>query len=58
MLITFEPNVAQRSGASQNNHKSKTCVPEASNTAFTMYRPYKAPEALVLGAFFFGASQL
>ena len=38
MLITFEPNVAQRSVASQNDHKSKACLPEASNTAFTMYR--------------------
>ena len=37
MLITFEPNVAQRSVASQNDHKSKACLPEASNTAFTMY---------------------
>ena len=38
MLITFEPNVAQRSVISQNDHKSKACLPEASNTAFTMYR--------------------
>ena len=44
MLITFEPNVAQRSVASQNDHKSKACLPEASNTAFTMYRRlYRAP---------------
>ena len=51
MLITFEPNVAQRSVASQNDHKSKACLPEASNTAFTMYthlkrrlrRVYEAP---------------
>ena len=47
MLITFEPNVAQRSVASQNDHKSKACLPEASNTAFTMYRRlrrlYEAP---------------
>ena len=41
MLITFEPNVAQRSVASQNDHKSKACLPEASNTAFTMYRRLK-----------------
>ena len=41
MLITFEPNVAQRSVASQNDHKSKVCLPEASNTAFTMYRRLK-----------------
>ena len=38
MLVTFEPNVAQRSVASQNDHKSKACLPEAYNTAFTMYR--------------------
>ena len=51
MLITFEPNVAQRSVASQNDHKSKACLPEASNTGFTMYgrlkrrlrRLYEAP---------------
>ena len=54
MLITFEPNVAQRSAASQNDHKSKACLPEASNTAFTMY--YTIPEAPVRGAFFFAAS--
>ena len=41
MLVTFEPNVAQRSVASQNDHKSKACLPEASNTAFTMYRRLK-----------------
>ena len=41
MLITFEPNVAQRSVASQNDHKSKACLPEASNTASTMYRCLK-----------------
>ena len=41
MLITFEPNVAQRSVASQNDHKSKACLPEASNTAFTIYRRLK-----------------
>ena len=41
MLITFEPNVAQRSVASQNDHKSKACLPEASNAAFTMYRRLK-----------------
>ena len=41
MLVTFEPNVAQRSVASQNNHKSKACLPEASNTTFTMYRRLK-----------------
>ena len=54
MLITFEPNVAQRSVTSQNDHKSKACLPEASNTAFTMYsrlkrrlrRLYKAPQQL------------
>ena len=34
MLITFEPNVAQRSVASQNDQKSKVCLPEASNTYF------------------------
>ena len=38
MLITFEPKVAQRSVASQNDHKSKACVPEAYDAAFTMYR--------------------
>ena len=44
MLITFEPNVAQRSVASQNDHKSKACLPEASNTAFTMYEaPFLEP---------------
>ena len=51
MLITFEPNVAQGSVASQNDHKSKACLPEASITVFTMYsrlkrrlrRLYKAP---------------
>merc|ERR1711949_82542 len=51
MLINFEPNVAQRSVASQNDHKSKACLPEASNTASTMYgclkrrlrRLYEAP---------------
>ena len=26
MLITFEPNVAQRSVASQNDHKRKACL--------------------------------
>ena len=41
MLITFEPKVAQRSAASQNDHKSKACHPEASNAAFTMYRRLK-----------------
>ena len=41
MLITFEPKVAQRSVASQNDHKSKACLPEASNAAFTMYRRLK-----------------
>ena len=41
MLITFEPNVAQRSVASQNDHKSKAGLPEASSTAFTMYRRLK-----------------
>ena len=41
MLVTFEPNVAQRSVASQNDHKSKACLPEASNTASTMYRCLK-----------------
>ena len=41
MLITFQPNVAQRSVASQNDHKSKACLPEASNTASTMYRCLK-----------------
>ena len=34
MLINFEPNVAQWSVASRNDHKSKACLPEASNTAF------------------------
>ena len=44
MLIAFEPNVAQRSVATQNDHKSKACLPEASNTVFTMYRRlYEAP---------------
>ena len=51
MLITFEPNVAQRSVASQNDHKSKAGLPDAFNTAFTMYsrlkrrrrRLYEAP---------------
>ena len=53
MLITFEPNVAQRSVASQNDHKSKACLPEASNTAFTMYRRLRRLyEAPVRGAFF------
>ena len=52
MLITFEPNVAQRSVASQNDHKSKACLPEASNTAFTVLKGAEAP---VRGAFF-GAS--
>ena len=54
MLITFEPNVAQGSVASQNDHKSKACLPEASITVFTMYsrlkrrlrRLYKAPQQL------------
>ena len=60
MLITFEPNVAQRSVASQNDHKSKACLPEASNTAFTMYRRLKRRlrrlyEAPFLAPFF-GAS--
>ena len=41
MLVTFEPNVAQRSVASQNDHKSKACLPEASHTASTMYRYLK-----------------
>ena len=41
MLITFEPKVAQRSVASQNDHKSKACVPEAYDAAFTMYRRLK-----------------
>ena len=41
MLIIFEPNVAKRSVASQNNHKSKACLPEASNIASTMYRCLK-----------------
>ena len=63
MLITFEPKVAQRSVASQNDHKSKACLPEASNTAFTMYRRLKRrlrrlDEAPFLAPFFFGASQL
>ena len=54
MLITFEPNVAQRSVASQNDHKSKACLPEASNTAFTMYRRLKRRlyEAPFLAPFF------
>ena len=39
--VPNEPNVAQRSVASQNDHKSKACLPEASNTAFTMYRRLK-----------------
>ena len=48
MLITFEPKVAQRSAASQNDHKSKACLTEASIAIFTMYRRlkrrlYKAP---------------
>ena len=47
MLITFEPNVAQMPVAYHNDHKSKACLPEASNTAFTMYRRlrrlYEAP---------------
>ena len=34
MLLNFEPNVAQWSVASRNDHKSKACLPEASNTAF------------------------
>ena len=55
MLITFEPNVAQRSVASQNDHKSKACLPEASNTAFTMYRRLKRR---LFWRLFFGASQL
>ena len=41
MLITFDPKVAERSVASQNDHKSKACHPEASNAAFTMYRRLK-----------------
>ena len=62
MLVTFEPNVAQRSVASQNDHKSKACLPEASNTAFTMYRRLKRRlrrlyEAPFLAPFF-GASKL
>ena len=50
--ITFEPKVAQRSVASQNDHKSKACLPEASNAAFTMYRRLKRRlQAPVAGAF-------
>ena len=45
MLITFEPNVAQRSVASQNDHKSKACLPEASNTASSMHI---GPKSLIL----------
>ena len=56
MLITFEPNVAQRSVASQNDHKSKACLPEASNTAFTMYRRLKRRLRRLYEAPFFGAS--
>ena len=56
MLITFEPNVAQRSVASQNDHKSKACLPEASNTAFTMYRRLKRHLRRLYEAPFFGAS--
>ena len=51
MLITFEPNVAQRSVASQNDHKSKARLPEASNTAWIY--------SICIGALndlFFGAS--
>ena len=55
MLITFEPNVAQRSVASQNDHKSMACLPEASNTAFTMYYTIGALKG-AWGAFFFAAS--
>ena len=52
MLITFEPKVAQRSVASQNDHKSKACHPEASNAAFTMCRRLKRRlQAPVAGAF-------
>ena len=57
MLKTFEPNVAQKSVASQNDHKSKACLPEASSIYY-VYRLLKKPEAPVRGAFFFGASQL
>ena len=53
MLITFEPNVAQRSVASQNDQKSKVCLPEASNTYF-----YICIGACTRRLFFFGASQL
>ena len=49
MLITFEPKVAQRSVASQNDHKSKACPPEASNAAFTVWGAF-------LTAFFYGTS--
>ena len=52
MLITFEPKVAQRSVASQNDHKSKACHTEASNAAFTMYgRLKRRLQAPVAGAF-------
>ena len=61
MLITFEAKVAQRSVASQNDHKSKACHTEASNAAFTLYRRLKrrlqAPVAgAFLPAFFLGTS--
>ena len=63
MLITFEPNVAQRSVASQNDHKSKACLPEASNTASTMYRCLKRRlrrlyEAPFLATFFWRLTAL
>ena len=48
MLITFEPKVAQRSAASQNDHKSKACL----TAIFTMYRRLKRRlQAPVAGAF-------
>ena len=50
MLITFEPKVAQRSVASQNDHKSKACHPEAFMQH--MYRRLKRRlQAPVAGAF-------
>ena len=56
MLITFEPNVAQRSVASQNDHKSKASLKPPIQHLLCrrlerrLRRLYEAP--------FFGASQL